>query len=65
MPQKDGTGPNGMGPKTGRGQGNCGGKTNTTDNAERLRLGLKNSGGRGQGRGNGLGQRRPGRIQAK
>ncbi len=23
MPQGDGTGPNGQGPKTGRGQGNC------------------------------------------
>lgn len=32
MPQRDGTGPKGQGPKTGRGQGKCGsGGTKTPD----------------------------------
>ncbi len=46
MPFNDGTGPNGQGPRTGRGQGNCAGQVG----AGRGR-GL----GRGRGRGQGLG----------
>ncbi len=44
MPNRDGTGPEGKGPKTGRGQGRCGG---VQTNANRPRDGR----GRGQGRG--------------
>ncbi len=32
MPNKDGTGPDGKGPKTGRGRGNCGKGTKNKDN---------------------------------
>ncbi len=41
MPNKDGTGPNGEGPKTGRGLGPCGN-------------GIPRGGGRGRGLGRGL-----------
>ena len=47
MPNRDGTGPNGKGPKTGRGMGNC--AKNTTS---------PNQIGRGQGLGRGNGQGR-------
>jgi hypothetical protein len=45
MPRKDGTGPNGKGPKTGRGRGPC--KSGPTKPATRRGTG----GGRGRGRG--------------
>ncbi|NDK08800.1 hypothetical protein EOM39_06190 [Candidatus Gracilibacteria bacterium] len=52
MPNKDGTGPNGKGPKTGRGMGKCG--TNSND------LELKDASdycdGKGTGRGQGRGR---------
>jgi hypothetical protein len=50
MPNKDGTGPDGQGPQTGRGQGNCNNqKTNINDNLARTnarpqRLGRRNRG---------------------
>ena len=50
MPKRDGTGPEGKGPKTGRGLGNCGSGKKTTGNRPRL--------GRGRGRGRGFGRRR-------
>ena len=42
MPNRDGTGPNGKGPKTGRGRGRCGGEQVTSERPRN---------GRGQGRG--------------
>lgn len=39
MPNKDGTGPNGNGPKTGRGRGACGDGNNDTNNEARPRRG--------------------------
>lgn len=45
MPNRDGTGPEGKGPKTGRGQGRCGG-----GNAQGKGYGPKDGTGRGQGR---------------
>lgn len=50
MPRKDGTGPDGKGPKTGRGDGPC--KTGTTKPDTRRGT------GRGRGTGNGRGSRR-------
>lgn len=51
MPNRDGTGPTGKGPKTGRGLGNCQGETKNTDNRPlNKRL--------GRGRGLGLGRNR-------
>ena len=47
MPNKDGTGPQGKGPKTGRQEGNC-------EGAEPIARGNGN-GCRGQGRGRGRG----------
>ncbi|GER80934.1 MAG: DUF5320 domain-containing protein [Anaerolineales bacterium] len=47
MPFQDGTGPQGQGPRTGRGQGNCNGQGGT-------------GGGRGLGRGRGFGRGRGG-----
>ena len=44
MPNKNGTGPNGQGPKTGRGLGNCSTKDKTEEPKE---IGM----GRGMGRG--------------
>lgn len=38
MPRRDGTGPEGKGPKTGRGIGNCEGQRNT-ERSRRLGLG--------------------------
>lgn len=48
MPNRDGTGPNGQGPRTGRGAGNCEPK-NSSDNNFCPR-------GRGRGQGRGLGR---------
>lgn len=53
MPYKDGTGPSGQGPRTGRGAGNCAG-TGSTGRFGGRGLGL-GRGGRGRGRGLGLG----------
>ena len=50
MPNRDGTGPDGKGSKTGRGMGDCNGKTN---------IDLPRSGrGKGQGRRVGVGRER-------
>ncbi len=46
MPQQDGTGPNGQGPRTGRGAGNCNGQGGFGGGFGR---------GRGSGRGMGMG----------
>jgi hypothetical protein len=51
MPFNDGTGPNGQGPRTGRGMGNCAGQ----GGVERGR-GLGHGRGRGRGRGVNAGQ---------
>ena len=48
MPNRDGTGPEGRGPKTGRGQGNCGSAKNS---------GNRPMAGRGRGLGLGLGRK--------
>ena len=48
MPYQDGTGPQGQGPRTGRGQGNCAGQGGT---------GRGRGLGRGGGRGRGFGGR--------
>ena len=55
MPYRDGTGPEGKGPRTGRGLGNCADNETKTDNTAPARgfgLGL----GRGRGAGRGLGR---------
>ena len=49
MPFKDKTGPEGRGPRTGRGLGPC------TDSAGRPKVNGTRGGGRGRGRGLGLG----------
>lgn len=51
MPNRDGTGPDGKGPKTGRGMGNC--KGATPNNDDRPRRGQGSGAGRGAGRGRG------------
>ncbi len=53
MPNRDGTGPEGKGSRTGRGLGNCAPNDNdkTKENAPRGFFGL----GRGRGRGTGAG----------
>lgn len=56
MPRKDGTGPEGQGPKTGRGAGNCGPNAGKDQAPDR---------GTGQGRGRGTGQGRGGRGQGR
>lgn len=57
MPLKDGTGPLGQGPKTGRGLGNCGGSNTHDPNAGVGRgMGRGCGRGRGQGMGRGMGQ---------
>lgn len=58
MPGFDGTGPNGQGPKTGRGEGNCdNGSTDTGFSRPRRGLGRRGRGlgprGRGMARRNG------------
>ncbi|MCG2726139.1 MAG: DUF5320 domain-containing protein [Elusimicrobia bacterium] len=62
MPGRNGTGPDGKGPKTGRGMGNCG--TNETDdvrNTNRQGLGRGRGMGMGLGRGPGKGMGRGGK----
>ena len=54
MPNRDGTGPEGKGPMTGRKQGRCKGNT---EEEQRPRLGLGRRDGRGLGRGLGRGRR--------
>lgn len=56
MSRKDGTGPEGEGPKTGRGAGNCGRK-----DKRQQPTGREDGQGRGQGRGKGQGGRGRGR----
>jgi hypothetical protein len=62
MPQRDQTGPQGQGPKTGKGQGKCGrkgGKPASQGQGGRGRgQGSGRGAGRGQGKGNGAGQGR-------
>ena len=56
MPRKDGTGPQGMGSKTGRGLGQCN-PDNTAPSSQSPRGQNKGQGfGRGQGQGAGRGQ---------
>lgn len=50
MPNQDGTGPNGQGPRSGRGMGNCEGQ-----GGGRQRRGFGRGGGTGRGSGLGLG----------
>jgi len=64
MPGMNGTGPEGMGPQTGRGMGNCSSGVNVNDNqiprrgmGQRFGCG-RGRGGRGRGRGFGMGQGR-------
>jgi len=57
MPNRDGTGPQGKGPQTGRGMGNCKG-SNSGNNAGAPGRGLGRGTGRGAGRGRGLGRGR-------
>ncbi len=53
MPFRDGSGPNGSGPMTGRGMGNCNPDRNMVDGYDHR--------GRGCGRGRGMGRRNGGR----
>ncbi len=55
MPNQDGTGPQGQGPKTGRLRGKCGaGRGNNSNNADQ-KPGRKNSGGNSPRGGSGRG----------
>jgi hypothetical protein len=56
MPQGDRTGPQGQGPKTGRGQGKCNPKGGTP--APQGQDGMGAGRGQGKGRGSGQGRRR-------
>jgi len=58
MPQGDGTGPKGRGPKTGRGQGPCNPKDVPAAQGNQNGPGHGKGGGRGKGRGKGGGQGR-------
>ena len=62
MPQGDGTGPEGKGPKTGRGMGNCPDNDNQCrgqgGQGRRLGRGARRADSRGQGRGAGRGRGR-------
>ena len=59
MPNNDGTGPQGKGPRTGRGMGNCkGANTGNNTAAPGRGLGLGLGRGRGAGRGRGFGRGR-------
>ena len=53
MPGKNGTGPSGVGPMTGRGMGNCAGNTNFVGR-QGCGMGLGRGMGRGRGRGFGI-----------
>jgi len=57
MPNKDGTGPEGKGSKTGRGLGNCSSKENDKENSSDDKV---RGQGRGQGKGQGLGKQNGG-----
>jgi len=68
MPRGDSTGPEGKGPRTGRGAGDCSGNEDPDIANERPRRGFgfgfgggRGLGGRGQGRGQGLRGRGRGR----
>ena len=54
MPNKDKTGPEGKGPKTGRQMGNCEGAEPTVDTEQEVVRGQGLGRGRGMGRGQGL-----------
>ena len=57
MPNKNGTGPEGKGSKTGRGLGNCAGDTpKANEEAPKRGAGLGLGRGQGQGAGKGLGR---------
>ncbi|MDK2868228.1 MAG: hypothetical protein PWP51_626 [Clostridiales bacterium] len=56
MPRRDGTGPNGEGPMTGKAMGNCNGENNQSGFGRGRRCG-----GRGKGNGMGRGWRSAGR----
>lgn len=62
MPNKNATGPNGEGSRTGRGLGNCGNNNPETDDTDKKRVfGQRNGQGRkmrGQNQGQGQGQGR-------
>jgi hypothetical protein len=58
MPQRDRTGPQGRGPKTGRGLGRCDTKDVSSVPRNQRGMGLGRGGGRGQGRGRSGGQGR-------
>jgi hypothetical protein len=60
MPQGDRTGPQGQGPKTGRGQGKCGPKGGTSAPQDQGGMGSGQGQGRGAGRGKGQGTGRGG-----
>ena len=51
MPRLDGTGPDGKGPKTGRGLGNCDDEGRDEESNEDFRRGFGRRPGRGTGRG--------------
>jgi len=55
MPQQDRTGPQGQGPKTGRGQGKCNPKTGTPATPGQGGRGTGQGQGRGSGQGTGQG----------
>jgi len=55
MPRRDKTGPDGMGPSTGRGRGGCSASGVAKEIGKRVDDVFY---GRGRGRGNGLGRRR-------
>jgi len=58
MPYRDGTGPEGKGPRTGRGLGNCNDNgVKAQENAPRGFFGLGRGRGQGAGRGRGFGFR--------
>ena len=62
MPRGDRTGPDGQGPKTGRGQGKCGKGTRNPSQGNQggMKSGRGGGRGQGQGRGGGGGQGRGG-----
>jgi len=49
MPKGDGTGPDGQGPKTGRGLGDCGGQTQQSDYKPGFYFGGQEQQGQGRG----------------
>ena len=56
MPQVDRTGPQGQGPKTGRGMGKCGPKNQSPASQGQGGIGAGRAQGRGSGRGTGRGK---------